>query len=80
MKRAVYDKQFKMAEVKMSQSLQKSTQMRQKNYLSVGVVCAVGLMNMMNIGKVHFPGMGMHFSIQLMKLRNSNFVRNLLHP
>ena len=51
MKRAVYDKQFKMAAVKHAQSMDQSVSEVAKHSASAGVLCADGLMNTTNMEK-----------------------------
>ena len=67
MKQAVYDKQFKMAAVKMSQEAEKSVSETAKELGISGAVCAAGLTSTMHMEKVRSHDTGTHFSILRMK-------------
>ena len=70
MKRAVYDKQFKMAAVKHAQSVFSLSKTLHENWASVGQLYVAGSTNTMNMEKVRFRVMETHFSTPPTKLRN----------
>ena len=70
MKRKAYDKQFKIAAVKLILEEEVPVSVVAKELEIIKILCIAGLMNMKNMEKVHFLDEELHFIHINLKLKN----------